>query len=161
MSEPLAYLITFRTYGSWLPGDARGSIDRTHNISGTPLCPPCVRREDVARSRCDQAAVWLDAAQRRVVEAAVRQVCRYRDWTLHGANVRTNHVHVVVAAPDPPEHVMNAFKSRATRALRDRGLFAMDQRPWSRHGSTRYLWTTDQLRAACEYASDEQGVDLA
>jgi len=28
---PLAYLITFRWYGTWLHGDERGSIDRFHN----------------------------------------------------------------------------------------------------------------------------------
>ena len=27
-TEPLAYLITFRCYGTWLHGDQRGSIDR-------------------------------------------------------------------------------------------------------------------------------------
>ena len=37
-SVPLAYLITFRTYGTWLHGDARGSVDREHNVFGTP-CP--------------------------------------------------------------------------------------------------------------------------
>jgi len=25
---PLAYLITFRSYGTWLHGDERGSVDR-------------------------------------------------------------------------------------------------------------------------------------
>jgi len=29
---PLAFLITFRTYGSWLHGDMRGSIDRYNNV---------------------------------------------------------------------------------------------------------------------------------
>jgi hypothetical protein len=31
---PLAYLITFRCYGTWLHGDARGSVDPTHNVYG-------------------------------------------------------------------------------------------------------------------------------
>ena len=33
---PLAYLITFRCYGTWLHGDERGSMDRTHNVFGAP-----------------------------------------------------------------------------------------------------------------------------
>src|SRR5882672_3802542 len=32
---PLAYLITLRTYGIWLHGDERGSMDRKNNIYGT------------------------------------------------------------------------------------------------------------------------------
>jgi len=37
---PLGYLITFRTYGTWLHGDKRGSIDRRHNRYGAPLIAP-------------------------------------------------------------------------------------------------------------------------
>lgn len=36
---PLAYLITFRTYGTWLHGDERGSIDRYHNTFRGPRVP--------------------------------------------------------------------------------------------------------------------------
>jgi hypothetical protein len=36
---PLAYLITFRAYGTWLHGDSRGSVDRFHNRYGVPLIP--------------------------------------------------------------------------------------------------------------------------
>ena len=37
---PLAYLITFRCYGTWLHGDSRGSVDRFHNRYGAPLIAP-------------------------------------------------------------------------------------------------------------------------
>jgi len=40
VSEPLGYLITCRTYGTWLHGDARGSVDRDHNVYGTPMRDP-------------------------------------------------------------------------------------------------------------------------
>jgi len=33
---PLAYLITFRPYGTWLHGDERGSVDKFNNQHGTP-----------------------------------------------------------------------------------------------------------------------------
>jgi hypothetical protein len=36
---PLAYFITFRSYGSWLHGDERGSVDRSHNQYGSPFLP--------------------------------------------------------------------------------------------------------------------------
>jgi hypothetical protein len=41
----LAYFITFHTYGTWLHGTERGSVDRAHNTLGTPLLPPDVARE--------------------------------------------------------------------------------------------------------------------
>ena len=40
MSDPIAYFITFRTYGTWLHGDERGSTDRDHNAYDTPLLDP-------------------------------------------------------------------------------------------------------------------------
>ena len=40
MPIPLAYLITFTCYGMRLRGDQAGSVDRKHNIPGTPLIPP-------------------------------------------------------------------------------------------------------------------------
>jgi len=33
---PLAVFFTFRTYGTWLHGDERGSIDRNNNLYGVP-----------------------------------------------------------------------------------------------------------------------------
>jgi hypothetical protein len=48
---PLAYLITFRCYGTWLHGDERGSIDRFHNRYKSPYVPPNERwRQHNARS---------------------------------------------------------------------------------------------------------------
>ncbi len=37
---PLAYLISFRCYGTWVHGDTRRSVDRKQNAYGTPktLC---------------------------------------------------------------------------------------------------------------------------
>ena len=37
---PLAYFISFRSYGTWVHGDKRGSIDRFHNRYGDPYLPP-------------------------------------------------------------------------------------------------------------------------
>ncbi len=37
---PLAFLITFRCYGTWLHGDQSGSIDRFHNRYKSPYIEP-------------------------------------------------------------------------------------------------------------------------
>ena len=37
---PIAYFISFRTYGTWLHGDERGSIDLHNNIYGNPKNAP-------------------------------------------------------------------------------------------------------------------------
>ncbi len=43
MPEPLAYFLTWSTYGTWLPGDERGWITHTAGSSQTP--PECWRRK--------------------------------------------------------------------------------------------------------------------
>jgi hypothetical protein len=40
MDRPIAYFITFTTYGTWLHGDERGSVDKGHNRVGTEFIAP-------------------------------------------------------------------------------------------------------------------------
>lgn len=56
---------------------------------------------------------------------------------------------------------MNALKSWSTRRLREAQLLGPDTKPWSRHGSTRYLWNQDALEGACHYTEEDQGEVLA
>ncbi len=157
---PLAYLITFTTYGTWLHGDSRGSVDPAHNVYGTPVLDPNRQRASLDRSYCLRSSVVLNEACRGIVHVAIGDVAEHRDWTLHAVNVRTNHVHVVVGAGAPPEQVMNAMKSWATRRMVEAGVLPSGTKAWTRHGSTRYLWKEEQVAEACRYACDGQGEDL-
>src|SRR5947208_7148644 len=94
---PLAYLITFRCYGTWLHGDERGSIDRFHNRYKSPYIPPNGRWHSYNQRALKSEALILNAAQRRSVTSAIREVCSARRWILHAVNIRTNHVHSVVS----------------------------------------------------------------
>lgn len=156
---PLAYLITFRTYGTWLHGDERGSIDLKHNVYGTPLLPPNPDQEHTAALKLNHAPVILNAEQRQAVERAVREVCRHRSYSLLAVNVRTNHVHAVVSAARRPEPILDAFKAYATRKLRRLGLISETTKLWVRHGSTRYLWKERHVEKAMNYVLYAQGDD--
>ena len=158
---PPAYLITFRTYGSWLHGDEKGSVDRKHNLPDTDLVAPDERKLGAMQSRMSGDAATLDESQRLCVEQAIIGVCKHRAWEMLTIHVRTNHVHVVVAAPANPEKVVNDFKVWATRKLREARLFDADAKIWSRHGSTRYLWDERAIENACDYTIEGQGADLS
>ncbi len=99
----------------------------------------------------------LDRAQRNVVDLAIREVCEYRGYSLLAVSVRTNHVHSVVSALCKPEPVMDSFKAYATRKLREANLLGQGVRLWARHGSTRWLWTEEQVERAIDYVSNGQG----
>src|SRR4051812_18569203 len=112
---PLAYFITFRTYGTWLHGDQRGSVNRHgRNIFGTErigLDPVfSVKMEQNMNSE----SFLLNGKQRSVVETAIRDVCSFRGYGLAAINARTNHVHSVVSAMVSAGSVLNAFKANAT-----------------------------------------------
>ena len=102
----------------------------------------------------------LDAKGRKVVETAIREVCQIRNYVLFGLNVRTNHAHVVVSNSGKPERMMDSFKAYSTKALRAAGLIDNDRKPWSRHGSTRYLWTEEHIVIAVDYVVNGQGDEL-
>ena len=155
-SEPLAYLITFRTYGTWLPGDDRGSVDREHRNWSEPLAAADVARRNMAYSRLAAPPVTLTKEQRHLVSGEIQRQCDHRSWLVHAINVRTEHLHLVVRAPQPRERVMNTLKSYLTRRLREAGLWQSPVSPWSRHGSTRYLWTDGDVEAACAYVNERQ-----
>jgi len=159
---PLAYLITFRTYGTWLHGDQRTSVDRHNgkNHYGEPKIDPNEKLTQIMKENSLGRQYLLNGHSRSVVEGAIREVCLIRDFALYAINVRTNHAHSVVFAPKKPEIVMNAFKANATRELRDAGVIAPGQRIWSRGGSTRYLWKPTHVEAAVGYVLFGQGDDL-
>ncbi len=156
---PLAYLITFRTYGTWLHGDERGSIDRKHNVYGTPRLDPNPNRERAEGLQLRSPPIILNLAQRGIVEKAVREVCRYRRYALLALNARTNHVHAVISAACKPEPILDALKAYATRKLRQTRLISASTKPWVRHGSTRYLWKERHVEKAINYVLYGQGDD--
>jgi len=148
---PLGYLITFRSYGTWLHGDERGSIDRFHNRYKSPYLPESRQRRDLNERRLQEAPVRLDARQRQSVEKAIRDVCDHRQWFVHAVNVRTNHVHAVVSiGSSKVERALNAFKAYATRRMREDGNWIEPHTPWADKGSKRHLWNERSLALAID-----------
>lgn len=108
-NQPLAYFITFRTYGTWLHGEERGSVDRLHNKFGEEMRPRSRSLKDWEREQMVHEPVVMDIPRRAIVDKTLRQVCEHKGWKLLALNARTNHVHVVVTASERPERVMTAF----------------------------------------------------
>ena len=150
---PLAYLITIRTFGTWLHGDERLSMDthNDYNVFRNPKRPKNPNLVRVMKKKMTAEPVVFDKAQRKVVHIAIEEVCKYRGFALYALNIRTNHGHVVIAAQIKPEIIANTFKAYATRKLREKGLINNDLSPWSRGRSRRYLWKPNHVDAAIDY----------
>ena len=159
-TQPIAFLITFRCYGTWLHGDPRSAVDRSkYHRYGTPDMPANQRLLNEETLSLKHPPVRLTPAQREVVELSIREACTHRRYELRAINVRTNHVHSVVSATCKPEKVMDGFKAYATRRLRQEGLIDSKMKLWARHGSTEYLWSEEQVRRSIDYVVNGQGED--
>jgi REP element-mobilizing transposase RayT len=155
---PLAYFITIRSYGTWLHGDERRSVDvhEGRNIYGAPRVRPNLNFEERMEKEMSQPPMALDPIQRKEVDAAIRELCTDRRYDLKALNVRTNHAHSVVSAQVKPERIADAMKARATKRLRDKGLVAPGRKVWSRGRSRRRLWKPRHVEAAIRYTLYEQ-----
>ena len=157
---PLGYLITFRAYGTWLHGDARGSVDRDHRRYGAPMLPLSPRRKQIESRLLKHPPVKFTARQRAAIDSGIRETCVIRKWELWALNVRTNHLHCVVTAHANPKTILTALKANATRSMREAGCWRSDVGPWARGGSQRYLWAEEELANAIAYVVEDQGEPL-
>jgi REP element-mobilizing transposase RayT len=150
MARPLAYFISWTTYGTWLPGDARGWVEKgTQGIQ-----EPDTDKLREARERMEESPVVLDIGQRLLVEQTIREHCTFRGWQLHAVNVRSNHVHVVVTAEREPETVMDQFKAWCSRRLNEKARVSSCW--WTKHGSTKWINDEEYLRNAIEYVLEKR-----
>jgi len=133
---------------------------REYNLFGTAKIPANKNLHQTEQTQLKYPPIKLNECQRLVVENAIREVCINRHYELFALQARTNHVHIVVSVVGKPESVMNSFKAYATRHLRNQGLLSTESKLWSRHGSTRYLWTEKHIEIAVEYVVDGQGDEL-
>src|SRR5687768_18515778 len=84
---PLAYLLTIRTFGTWLHGDARGSVARNGgNIYGTARLAPNQALEKWMIEEMKSRPYILTTRQRKVVEASVIDLCDRRGYLLRAKN---------------------------------------------------------------------------
>lgn len=158
----LAYFITFTTYGTRLHGSEKGSVDRDHNIYGTPVLDADLERESLERGAMAQPPYVMSAREREIVCKAIIDLATDRGWDLLAVHVRSTHVHVVISTEErDPGRTMSDIKARASRDLNRGGFDSPERKRWTRHGSTRYLFRDEDVEAKIRYTLDEQGERMA
>jgi len=151
MTDVITWLITWTTYGTWLPGDSRGWRRRQ---SGSQLPEPLL--EQWCRKQMAGEAVLLKPHDRDTVEDACREHCKVRGWHLFAVNARTNHVHVVVAADPKPGKIRNQLKANCTGRLRTQENPLNVAKTWTRGGDCEILEDDTQIEAAVLYVQEAQ-----
>src|SRR4051812_40473177 len=96
--QPVAYFITFTTYGVWLHGRDIGSVDKQHNDVNMPWLAAHADREHRARQNLREPPYLLDTRRRQIVLDTILEVAKHRCWHVLACYVRTTHIHIVVTA---------------------------------------------------------------
>ena len=155
--DPIAFLFTWSTYGTWLPGDARGWVEYKH---GFQLPDPV--RELEARARMTSEVVYLNAEQREQLHQQVAETCAHKGWTLLAVNCRSNHIRALISASTTPKKMRAALKAWCSQRLNDlqkaRGITGEDATTvwWADRGSIRWLFDDNSVDCATVYVRDEQ-----
>jgi transposase IS200 family protein len=115
MAEPLAIFLTWTTYGSWLPGDQRGWMDRHDKCTVKKSSP---QLESSSRSLMREPAFILSEGQCEVVRQSIQKTCTIRNWKIYALSIYSNHVHVLISCSDKNgSQALNMLKAHCTRAL--------------------------------------------
>ena len=150
MREPIAYHLTWTCYGQWLPGDARGFVDREHRTPDSPYAEPDLRLYTASANRMAEHACWLSDRHRAVAQAALEEACQHRGWTLEEVNVQPDHVHLALRAPPlTGKRAMEALKSWATMCLNR--AFPRRNRWWTKGGKVELIYNEAHLRSVTAY----------
>ena len=169
-SDPKAtrtWLLTWTTYGTWLPGDERGFVGQ-------------VKREDSRRKRRNRpgeefdrsmpglhqasqqflkgAPIWFSMLHAETVLNQILKTAEYRCWLGLAIAVMNNHVHVVVqVSGDPePENLLRDFKSYASRELSKSFGRPKSGTWWTESGSKRKLATPEAVIGGVRYVKNQE-----
>ncbi|HME09213.1 MAG TPA: hypothetical protein VKG25_19295 [Bryobacteraceae bacterium] len=157
----MTYLLTFICYGTHLPGDERGWVERTRGPYRGGFHEPSENLGRYAYGLLESPPYQLDQPRASVVLDAIREVCRFRGWDLFAAHVLTTHVHIVADRLPDPKRALVDFKSYSSRSLSGRGFERPDCKRWARGGNTRHLPTLEAIFATVRYVANDQGPPMA
>ncbi len=156
LPEAIAFFLTWTTYGTWLPGDVRGWVRRGNSFQ----IPNKFIQAD-AETMMTEEKCLLTQDQRELVEQTIADHCIHRNWLLHAASCRSNHVHVVVTADRKPEEVRNQFKAWCSRKLKESQDSRNPNEPvrekwWTEKGSHRFIADEESLEVVITYVKEAQ-----
>jgi REP element-mobilizing transposase RayT len=151
MNDPITYFITWTTYGTWLPGDARGWRKTRKGVQ-----PPQPLLEAWCRDRMTENPVLLNETQRAKIEAVCREHAQVCGWILHAVSARSNHVHLAVTTDRKPQIVRDQCKANATRVLHQAPDAITNDKVWTRGGDCDIVDGEDELERAVEYILEAQ-----
>lgn len=144
----IGYMVTWTTYGSWLPGNERGYVRDGKTMSGDP------RIVKTSRERQKSPTVKLNSRQKAIVQQAILHEAERIGQTIEALAVCTNHVHLVARPSQASiEATVSRYKNVAMFALRKESHVG---RIWTRGFDKRFCFDQKSLKQRIEYVKRHQ-----
>jgi len=166
------WLFTNTTYGTWLPGDPRGSVTSVrdflpeeptqptrieHAQPGSPWETHLPGLHVSAQRKLKGEPIALKCEHAELLVAQFRETCQFRQWRLLAAAVMWNHFHLVIEiGHSRADKALSDLKAYGSRVLNRRFGVPASETWWTSGGSTRSLNDDAAVIAAIRYVLVKQ-----
>ena len=145
MPEIIGYMVTWTTYGSWLPGDERGYVE-----DGVVL-PANQKILELSKEQQKSPVVILTEEEIKIVQKIILSEAERIDNEVLALTVRSNHVHIVIQPHSQSlDKIIGRYKSMTTRALWNIGRIGCI---WTKRYDKRLCLSHEQLEARINYVN--------
>ncbi|MBI1335854.1 MAG: hypothetical protein GC164_02700 [Phycisphaera sp.] len=156
--RPLAYHITFGTYGTRLHGDTRGTVHRSMNQPGDPIIGRDDKWQAIEKNLLRFEPVILTQPQRSEIETALPGIAERGGWSLHITAAQPDHVHVLLSTEHDPQAARKVLKRWLGQAVSIKWPLAPEQSWWSEGGSVKWVWDEGYFQNVFEYIRKQRAL---
>jgi len=145
MSKIVGYMVTWRTYGSWLPGDERGYVIDGQILHGD------LKILERNKKRQKSPTVKLNKKEIHLVRQTILNEAKRIGQKIVALTVCTNHVHLTARANTKSiEDIVGRYKSITTRAL---WVLGRKGRIWTKGYDKRFCFSEEELKQKIQYVN--------
>lgn len=153
---PLAYHITFGTYGMRLHGDPRGTVSRAQNRYGEPFIETDLRWEREERLSLKFPPVFLTEEQRLFGEKVIPLICQRGGWKYHIAACQPDPCHTLLTGAAEGKAIRKWLKRWLSEELSSRWPLKEEQVWWAECGSVKWIFDEEYFLTAYEYIRNQR-----
>ncbi len=162
------WLLTWTTYGTWLPGDDRGFVSpvrsssfdpwRKENVRGTTYSRSMPGLKHASQSRLKCPPILLNSSQADALLSQFHETANHRHWQILAVAIMRTHIHLISAvAGDPdPDSILKDYKAYASRKLNSRWEKPASGTWWTESGSKRKKWNYAAVVRAVRYVANQE-----
>jgi REP element-mobilizing transposase RayT len=145
MSKIVGYMVTWTTYGSWLPGDER------RYVANGQILPGDLKTLERSKKRLKSPSVKLNKKEIELVRQTIFYEAKGISHKIVALAVCTNHVHLAARANDKLiEDIVGRYKSITTSALWNLG---RKGRIWTKGYDKRFCFSEEELKQKIQYVN--------